>query len=115
MHVHLAVDLPLSAPKGDLFYVDYGHAGWPEELVANISLSVSGSDYLAGGPCTLRTDHDRAWLTALGPVAGDAGVWRGCAALGPWNTSHTGDYWHALKQREGTWLFLTQRDPPSAR
>ena len=85
--VQIENELPTDAPKHDLFYVDYGHAGWPEADVAQIQLSVNGTSYLSGS-CALRTDHDRSWLTPYGPAVGDAGVWRSCAASGPWSTRY---------------------------
>ena len=60
----------------DVFSVDFGHAGWPAAMVAEITLSLSarnGGNNVSG--CRLRTDHVRDWYTPYGPLLLYDGNW----------------------------------------
>jgi hypothetical protein len=77
--------LPPGTPLKDLFYIQYDHLGW--EDVAHVFITVVGDPELQGGPCVFRTDHEREWLTTLGPIIPGSGRWYNMCAHKKWPVS----------------------------
>ena len=76
--------LPPGLPLHDLFYIQFDHLGWPDDELAYVDLTVQGDPLLAGGPCRIYTNHERDWLTTLGPIIPGSGVWYNHCANAKW-------------------------------
>ena len=53
---------------------------WPENLKSAVNVTVTGAGAqgphgLAGGPYTIRSDHDRAFTMPYGAYVSEAGAW----------------------------------------
>jgi hypothetical protein len=79
--------LPAGTPLRDLFYIQFDHLGWEEGEVAQVNIEVTGEPLFVGGPCTFRSDHERDWLTTLGPIIPGSGRWYNTCANSQWTVT----------------------------
>ena len=64
----------------DYFVMQYSEEQWPESLKSSVHVTVTGIGAqaphgLAGGPYTIRSDHNRSFMMPYGAYVSEAGAW----------------------------------------
>jgi len=70
-------------PDNDFFTLEYSDEQMPTD---EIYIEVRRAPVISGGPCTIRSNHKRNWITPYGPYVPQSGAWWDCKK---WPVSYT--------------------------